>query len=296
MTIKTEPKTYVIGDIRGKYKALKMLVDEAGIDGSVDTVITLGNYIGGNASDVLDVVEVLLQFDNLIPLMNYKDKWLKDLLTTGETRTSETTVSKISELYGFMKPYDPTNHAAHMKFWESLKTYHYSKDRDFFTSGGIPPFASTVADLKNCSDTAILYDKTMMDKIKNASNTGLGSAAIKLPIRNIYKGGVLTTSETLPKPSTFVLKIANAYLLDIGSDASVENSKLALLCIEDGEILTSNGRYFITSYIEAASIATPPHTSSQSGNSGCRVRRAYNNQCSVLVKAPKKKVQKYIAE
>lgn len=75
-------KTFAIGDIHGAEKALLQCIEFSGIDPKNDELIVLGDVVDG-WSHVPACVEILLEFEHLIPIRGNHDQWFMDWVNTG---------------------------------------------------------------------------------------------------------------------------------------------------------------------------------------------------------------------
>jgi len=83
MTVKNrEPKTYVMGDIHGAYKALVQCLERSGFNKDEDTLIQLGDIVDG-WDDVYLCVKELLSIKHLISIKGNHDEWFREYLNTG---------------------------------------------------------------------------------------------------------------------------------------------------------------------------------------------------------------------
>ncbi|MFZ1806340.1 MAG: metallophosphoesterase [Cyclobacteriaceae bacterium] len=76
------PKTFVIGDIHGSYRALLQCLENSGFNYQKDTLICLGDVADG-WPETQQAVEELLQIENLIYVLGNHDFWTLDWMETG---------------------------------------------------------------------------------------------------------------------------------------------------------------------------------------------------------------------
>lgn len=76
------PRTFVMGDLHGAYRALKQVLERANFDYECDTLIQLGDIADG-WPEVPQCVEELLRIKNLIAIRGNHDDWLSDWLRFG---------------------------------------------------------------------------------------------------------------------------------------------------------------------------------------------------------------------
>jgi serine/threonine protein phosphatase 1 len=75
-------RTFVIGDIHGRADALQQCLIRCKFDFDTDTLISLGDIADGG-QQVYEVVEILLQIKNHIPIKGNHDDWFTDWILTG---------------------------------------------------------------------------------------------------------------------------------------------------------------------------------------------------------------------
>lgn len=76
------PKTYVIGDIHGRYLALMQVLQRCEFRYKIDTLITLGDVVDGGPDSYL-VIEELLKIKNRIDIRGNHDAWMLEFVNTG---------------------------------------------------------------------------------------------------------------------------------------------------------------------------------------------------------------------
>ncbi|HEX9512237.1 MAG TPA: metallophosphoesterase [Puia sp.] len=75
-------RTFVIGDIHGRSKALQQCLERSGFDKDQDQLIQLGDIADG-FSEVYECIEILSKIPNLIAIKGNHDDWLNDYILTG---------------------------------------------------------------------------------------------------------------------------------------------------------------------------------------------------------------------
>lgn len=73
------PRTMVLGDLHGNYKALLQCFERSGFNYDEDTLIQLGDVVDG-WPDVWECVEELLKIKNLIAIKGNHDDWFWDFI------------------------------------------------------------------------------------------------------------------------------------------------------------------------------------------------------------------------
>lgn len=76
-----KPRTFVMGDIHGSYRALLQCLERSGFDKEKDTLIQLGDVADG-WQEVYECVEELLTIKNLISIKGNHDEWVSEWIKT----------------------------------------------------------------------------------------------------------------------------------------------------------------------------------------------------------------------
>jgi serine/threonine protein phosphatase 1 len=72
---------YVIGDIHSNYKALKQVINKLGLNGK-EEIVFIGDLCEGIANECDKCLELLMEFENLTPIIGNHDIFLKDWYET----------------------------------------------------------------------------------------------------------------------------------------------------------------------------------------------------------------------
>ncbi len=124
------PKTFVIGDIHGSYRALLQCIENAGFDYHNDTLICLGDVADG-WPETRQAMDELLRIQNLIYVLGNHDFWTLDWMETGYandiwlSQGGQATVDS----YGNEIP------AEHLKLLRNAQNYHISQNQLFVHAG-----------------------------------------------------------------------------------------------------------------------------------------------------------------
>lgn len=131
-----EPKTWVIGDIHGAFKALRQALERAN-PAPEDTLIFLGDYVDGwsEAPEVIDGLITLQQLQPCIFLRGNHDELCREWLLGGSARRQwlDQGGSITVEAY---KTVSDTVKAKHIHFLNSLQNYHLDKKNRLFLHAG----------------------------------------------------------------------------------------------------------------------------------------------------------------
>ncbi len=82
MVIKVNGRRLIIGDVHGRYQALRQVLGRAGYDDEIDTLYSVGDFCD-RGRDNLEVLEYLSSLRNFRPVLGNHDAWLQDYLRTG---------------------------------------------------------------------------------------------------------------------------------------------------------------------------------------------------------------------
>lgn len=72
----------IIGDVHGRYRALREALERAGYDEKEDILYSVGDFCD-RGRDNLEVLEYLSSLENFRPVLGNHDAWLQDYLRTG---------------------------------------------------------------------------------------------------------------------------------------------------------------------------------------------------------------------
>lgn len=209
------PKTFVIGDIHGGFKALQQCFERSGFDPIEDTLISLGDIADG-WSEVPECVELLLSCKNLIPIKGNHDDWAHQWLKFGVAQRNWL-------LQGGQATYDayvvrhPNLMLKHEKeFYAKQIPYYHNKDTDqVFVHGGYVSAKGIGED----RHSTYMWDRELW-QIALSGHAGMrGNAPLsnKLPRRlrahkEIFVGHTSTISWDTDKP----MNACNVWNLDTG--------------------------------------------------------------------------------
>ena len=127
-----KPKTYVLGDLHGAYKALRQVLRKAHFDYEHDTLIFIGDLADGWGEFNLCLRE-LLKIKNLIPLLGNHDLFLRKYIFEDQmsdrwlNQGGETTLDVLEE--------DPDIVDDLKLYFDMCKYYHVYEDKIFCHGG-----------------------------------------------------------------------------------------------------------------------------------------------------------------
>ena len=231
------PRTLVIGDIHGAYKALTQVLERANIN-KEDTLIFLGDYVDGwsQSPQVIDYLIQLNATHNCIFLRGNHDELCYNWFTT----------QKNNELWLYhggkatVDAYNKTSDSIikiHLHFIESLQNYYIdSKNRLFIHAG----FTNQHGVEKEYYQKTFYWDRSLWEMML-ALNTDLKKESKKYPKRlllynEIYIGHTSTTLIGLDTP----FQIANVINVDTGA---AFKGKISIMDVDTKEYWQSDEVY-----------------------------------------------------
>ena len=166
-------RTLVIGDIHGRYEALKQVLKKSDFDYKNDRLIILGDIVdGGYNTD--QVVEELIKIDNKIFVLGNHDKWFMDSLSTGWSEAiwlsqgGENTVKSYGAKITKEPRIDGEQYVldfrgmnvpvTHQEFFNSAKYYHVENDM-LFVHGGF----DYTRGVEETPQHTLLWDRNMIE-------------------------------------------------------------------------------------------------------------------------------------
>lgn len=129
---RNRPRTYVIGDLHGAYKALCEVLQKVNFNYERDTLIFIGDLADG-WGDFDKCLKKFLTIKNFYPIIGNHDLYLMDFLKTGIPKDEWLSRGGISTL----KTIESNPNAINMltEYFLSAKYYHILEDK-FFCHGG----------------------------------------------------------------------------------------------------------------------------------------------------------------
>jgi Calcineurin-like phosphoesterase. len=135
-------KTFVIGDIHGRYNALMEVIEKSSFDPEEDKLICLGDVCDGGMQ-TYHVIEYLRKLPNLVYIWgNHDGEWFRDYLRTGVELPIWTHQGGIDTLYSYRLHNDEIIPESHKEFIDSGVPYHIETidgKKSIFVHGGFDP-------------------------------------------------------------------------------------------------------------------------------------------------------------
>ena len=165
-------KTFVIGDIHGRYKALIEVLKKSKFNYDKDKLIVLGDVVDGGF-DTYKVVEELLKIKNLILILGNHDLWFMKNIKSGwaeeiwlqqggfNTLKSYGATIKEAEYISDNSVIDASEliiPVTHQEFFNK-GIYYYIQDRMLFVHAGINP---KIHNMESQSKTLMIWDRSLI--------------------------------------------------------------------------------------------------------------------------------------
>lgn len=204
-------KTFVIGDIHGRFKALKEVLKNSKFDYINDKLIVLGDIVDGGIR-TYDVVEELLKIKNIVYIIGNHDEWFMNHIRSGwaeeiwitqgggNTLKSYGANVKVAKSEFEISYVDTTKlniPVTHQDFF-NRGVYYYIEDNMLFVHGGINP---KIPKIESQSRFDLLWDRDLINYaiehiILNYKNVFIGHTTTqflgnRLMLDDIYKPIIL---------------------------------------------------------------------------------------------------------
>ena len=153
-------RTLVIGDIHGGLKALRQVMERAGVNES-DTLIFLGDYVDGwsESSRVIQFLAELSGKQKCIFIKGNHDAWCEDWLSSGSdpkvwlSNGGQSTVDSYAA-------YAPEAVEIHLEFFRQMKNYHVDDKNRLFIHAG---YSSMHGPEKEVYSSNYHWDRTLWE-------------------------------------------------------------------------------------------------------------------------------------
>ncbi len=215
-------KTFVIGDIHGRYKALIDVLTKSGFDYDNDELIVLGDVVDGGRDTYL-VIEELLKIKHIILVIGNHDLWALNWMKTGTRLPVWVHQGGNATLWSYeyrsgqgLKGWPDVIPQSHIKFLESGKPYYKDDKNRAFVHGGFDP---KIPVEENTVET-LTWDRSIINYMLKGGT---------LPYKHVFIGHTTTqyvNGDTKP------LTIDNLTLMDTGGGW---NGVLSIMDVNTGE-------------------------------------------------------------
>lgn len=220
-------KRFVIGDIHGRFEALKEVLTLSKFNYGKDRLIVLGDVVDGG-EDTYKVIEELLTINNLIFIIGNHDQFFIDYINHGTAENLWLNQGGCNTLNSYGGRCYPAKNSlygpaffdttqvniphAHKLFFKKGAYYHISNNL-LFVHGGIDPSTPHIADQKQ---HCLLWDRELIEYAKST------------PVPEYTKVFVGHTT-TQEKGELCPIRYNNLWCMDCGAGW---NGKLAIMDVD----------------------------------------------------------------
>lgn len=225
-----QPRTLVIGDIHGNFKALKECFDRCNFDYENDKLICLGDVVDGYP-DVYECVEELLKVKNLILLRGNHDDWITTYFISKTAPWIWVSQGGVNTLRSYQKHCDGLVPVTHQEFFNNSLNY-YIEDDMIFVHGGFNPMLN----IHKQNKVTLIWDR---DIIKTAQKKPIYKNDTDKIDKDVHWKKVFVghTTTQFYGGKTEPLKFHNLWMLDTGAGW---NGKLTIMDVDTEEYWQSD--------------------------------------------------------
>lgn len=243
-----KPRTFVMGDIHGMYKALKQCLERSNFNKEVDTLIHLGD-VADRGPELFECVEELLSIKNLVAIKGNHDAWFKEWIKTGNhpgfsqggkaSIASYTKHCDVNQNYTNMCPLSLPQ--AHVDFFTNQLYWYKDKDANIYVHGGFNrhqlleehPSSMVFWWDRDLWHTAMSYEAMNKGLVYHESGGNVTTFKIKEPCKEVFIGHTPTLLWSKDVP----MKAANINNLDTGAGMG---GKLTIMDIDSKQFWQSD--------------------------------------------------------
>jgi len=148
-------KTLAIGDIHGRYEALKQVLSKSKFDYEHDKLIILGDIVDGGEK-TRQCVNELLKIKNKVFILGNHDQWFMKWMDTGDILPIWWHQGGLWTVRSYGNHHDKIP-VEHVKFFRSAILYHIENEM-LFVHGGMDPSLS----MENQEEQILLWDRSLI--------------------------------------------------------------------------------------------------------------------------------------
>lgn len=153
------PRTLVLGDIHGGYRALMQCFERSGFDNETDQLVFLGDAVDG-WSEAPECVEELRRIKNLVYLLGNHDFWLMAWLAYGDKPPIWLRQGGQVTIDAYMDDRWLVKQPEHFEFLRNGNFYYHDRAGRLFVHGGIRPGIA----LTDQEDDTFVWDRRLFDR------------------------------------------------------------------------------------------------------------------------------------
>lgn len=221
-------RTFVIGDIHGRYNALLNVLMISGFDMENDRLITLGDICDGGRQ-TKQCYDLLLKVKNRIDIIGNHDLWFLDWILHGtkEPIWTEQGGHATMESYGFKRENVPKEHTDLIK--NSLVYMLDNKNR-IYVHGGFKPGVP----IENQDMLLIVWDRSLIEYARGYKQAGKSIEGRPIPnYTHVFVGHTSTQIYGGTEP----IRFNNLTMMDCGGGW---NGRLAMVDVDTHKYYVSN--------------------------------------------------------
>jgi len=215
-------KKYVIGDIHGRWEALKEVLTKCKFNYEKDKLIVLGDVVDGGYR-TYEVVEELLKIKHLVYIVGNHDEWFMNHIKSGWVDHIWLSQGGENTIKSYMKENTLTIPVTHQDFF-NRGVYWHEEDNCMFVHGGFKPKLHP----KDETRQNLLWDRNIINVARLYHKTGKKIGKWD----KVFIGH--TTTQYIIKGCVQPLQFANLWMLDTGAGwtgtLSIMNIKTEKYC------------------------------------------------------------------
>jgi len=179
-------KTYVVGDVHGRFSALKEVLAAVDFDLEEDRLITLGDICDGGRK-TRECYNLLLSIQNRVDCRGNHDSWFLDWINGGIMKPLWTHQGGFNTLESY--DFDRNNvPPAHKQFIEKSVPYYVDKKKNVFVHGGFNPKVP----IESQTTEFLTWDRTLLKYARTHIIKGYKHVFVGHTSTQMIKPGVTT--------------------------------------------------------------------------------------------------------
>ena len=237
-------RTFALGDIHGRHKALQQVLQRSGFNNETDTLIFLGDIVD-RGSEPLECIEELLEIKNLISITGNHDinfyTWLK---TGRDYFYGKDGVAITKEKWNVEKDEDRKRHC--LSYFEKMVYYHIDDHNRIFVHGGFDHriLITEQNEIEFCWDRSLWEDYALVlggskkiQTIENFLEIYIGHTPT---IQYVPKVELIINGHVLPIGEPINYPFLMGGILNMDTGAGFGMGKLSMIDINSKEIFQSD--------------------------------------------------------
>jgi serine/threonine protein phosphatase 1 len=150
-------RTFVLGDIHGRFRALRQVLDRSGFHPDTDHLIILGDIVDFGP-ETKECVDLLISVPNKVVLLGNHDFWFLNWVTTGEVKKDWRFQGGYHTMrsYGYIREEIPDSH---LSFFNETVCYHRDEHNRLYVHGGFDPHLP----IENQTSYDLIWNRSLVD-------------------------------------------------------------------------------------------------------------------------------------